>query len=189
MKLGKTIYLTKRSEWRKWLKNNYSKEKEIWLIFYRKSSGKPRIDYNDAVEEALCYGWIDSIVKSIDNEKFAQRFTPRRNNSILSQLNKERIKKMIKEGKMTQQGLSAVSHVFDKNKKDNFVFPKDIIFELKKDKTVWNNFEKFPESYKKIRIDYINDVRDIDKDMFRRRLNNFVNKTKQNKKFGQGSRY
>jgi uncharacterized protein YdeI (YjbR/CyaY-like superfamily) len=83
MEITRTLYVTKRDDWRKWLKQNYLKEREIWLIYYKKSSGKPRISYDDAVEEALCFGWIDSTAKSIDNEKFAQRFSPRRSNSIL----------------------------------------------------------------------------------------------------------
>lgn len=66
MKLGKTLYVTNRNDWRFWLEENHHKEKEIWLIYYRKSSGKPRISYNEAVEEALCFGWIDSTAKGID---------------------------------------------------------------------------------------------------------------------------
>lgn len=116
MEITKTLYLTNRNQWRKWLSQNKNKEKEVWLIYYKKDSGKPRIPYDDAVEEALCYGWIDSTVKSIDSEKFAQRFTPRRNTSILSDLNKERIEKLIKNRKMTLSGLKAVSHVFDISK-------------------------------------------------------------------------
>ena len=104
---------------------NYSKEKEIWLIYYKKSSNKPRISYNEAVEEALCYGWIDSIIKSIDHEKFAQRFTPRTPRSNLSEMNKERIRRLIKQKKMKDVGLKAISHAFDKTKdsKEKFIVP------------------------------------------------------------------
>jgi len=106
MKIGKTLYVTNRADWRKWLKKNHKKEPEIWLIYFRKSTGKPRIEYSDAVEEALCYGWIDSIEKRIDEERLAQRFTPRRPNSNWSESNKERMKKLIKNGKMTPAGLA-----------------------------------------------------------------------------------
>ena len=116
MELGKTLYVHGRKAWRAWLSKNHKKEKEIWLIYCRKSSGKPRIPYNDAVEEALCFGWIDSIVKKIDDERFAQRFTPRGPRSRLSQANRERIREMISEGKMTKEGLAAVSHAFDAGK-------------------------------------------------------------------------
>ena len=84
------------------------------MIYYKKSSNKPRTSYNSAVEEALCYGWIDSTIKSIDSEKYAQRFSPRRSTSILSDLNKKRILKLIKQKKMNKSGLKAVSHVFNK---------------------------------------------------------------------------
>jgi uncharacterized protein YdeI (YjbR/CyaY-like superfamily) len=183
MKITKTLYVTNRKDWRSWLAKNHAKEKEIWLIYYRKSSGKNRIPYNDAVEEALCYGWIDSIVKGIDDKKYCQRFSPRKNTSILSALNKERIKKMIKEGKMNDIGLKAVSHVFDKDKEDKFVLAKDIKKELKKNKVLWENFDNFSEEYKRIRIQWIEEVRGYP-ELFKKRLNYFLKMTAKNKKFG-----
>ena len=102
MKIKNKLYVTNRKDWRKWLAKNHKKQKEIWLIYYRKKTGKIRIPYDDAVLEALCYGWIDSIAKKIDEECFAQRFSPRRKNSILSQMNKERVRELIKEKKMTK---------------------------------------------------------------------------------------
>ena len=76
--LGKTIYLSDRKSWRDWLAEHHDSESEVWLIYYRKETGKPRISYNDAVEEALCYGWVDSTVRGIDEEQFAQRFSKRK---------------------------------------------------------------------------------------------------------------
>ncbi len=144
MKIGKTLYVTQRKEWRSWLANNHDKEKEIWLIFYKKSSGKPRIPYNDAVEEALCYGWIDSIVKI---------FTPRRPKSKLSELNKERIRQLIKQSKMTDFDLAAVEHVFnDSSENTKLTIAPDILKALKQDNETWEKFQNFPESYKRIRI-------------------------------------
>ncbi|HTI05612.1 MAG TPA: hypothetical protein VL549_09865 [Gemmatimonadales bacterium] len=78
MKIGKTFYAKNAREWRAWLAKHHRRAPEIWLIYYKKASGKPRIPYNDAVDEALCYGWIDSILKPIDDKKYAQRFSPRR---------------------------------------------------------------------------------------------------------------
>lgn len=184
MNLGKTLYVINRKDWRSWLSKNYNKEKEIWLIYYKKSSKKPRISYNEAVEEALCYGWIDSIIKGIDEEKFAQRFTPRRPTSPVSEINKERIKRLVKNKLMTKYGMKAVEKFSDKNDFDPFVIPTDILKELKKDKKVWENFQNFPEYYKKIRISYINEVRKRGKQEFEKRLNNFINLTAKNKKFG-----
>lgn len=183
MKIGKTLYVTNKKGWRKWLAKNYNKEKEIWLIYHNKASGKPRIPYNDAVEEALCYGWIDSIVKGIDKEKFSQRFSPRRPTSILSEMNRERVCRLIKEKRMTPAGLKAISHVFNENKKQKFIIASDIIKELKKNKKIWKNFQKFPEHYKKIRISYIERRRKNSKE-FKKRLKHFIEQTEKNKKFG-----
>lgn len=108
MNITKTLYVKDRDQWRKWLFENHDKEKEIWLVFYRKDSGKPRISYNDAVEEALCFGWIDSIEKGTDHERFAQRFTPRKPKSQWSETNKERVKRLIKDGKMTKAGFATL---------------------------------------------------------------------------------
>ena len=105
MKIGKTLYLKNRKEWRRWLEKSHQKEPEIWLICYKKHTGKTSIPYNDAVEEALCYGWIDSNEKGIDREKYAQRFSPRKPKSNWSVVNKERVRRLIKLGKMTPAGL------------------------------------------------------------------------------------
>lgn len=108
MEIAKTFYARDRKEWREWLSKNHDKEKEIWLIYYKKASGKKSISYNDAVEEALCFGWIDSIEKSLDSERFAGRFTPRKPNSNWSKSNRERVKRLIREGKMTEAGLRLI---------------------------------------------------------------------------------
>jgi len=97
-----------RKELRDWLEKNHSKENEIWLIFYKVKSGKQSIKYDAAVEEALCFGWIDSTVRRIDDEKHMQKYTPRKINSNWSATNKERVKKLIKAGLMTGFGLEAV---------------------------------------------------------------------------------
>jgi uncharacterized protein YdeI (YjbR/CyaY-like superfamily) len=184
MKLGKTLYVTDRKKWRSWLAKNNTKEKEIWLIYYRKSSGKKRIPYNDAVEEALCYGWIDSIQKGIDNEKFVQRFSPRKPNSVLSQTNKERIYKLIEKNKMTAKGLDAVKHAFDESSKNlKCVIKDDILRLLKQEKTTWENFVKFSESYKRIRIGWIEEAR-TRPEIFKKRLEYFLKMTAKNKKYG-----
>ncbi len=186
MNFGKTLYVTSRKQWRSWLAKNHAKEKEIWLIYPRKLSGKPRILYNCAVEEALCYGWIDSNLKGIDEEKFAQRFTPRKPKSRLSEMNKERIRRLIKEKKMTAAGLKAISNVFDKSKdkKERLAVAPDILKALKTDKQAWENFQNFPEGYKKVRIGFIESRRRHGNEMFQKSLQNFIRKTAKNKKFG-----
>ncbi len=186
MEIGETLYVKDRKKWREWLAKNYNKKKEIWLVYYNKSSGKQRIPYNDAVEEALCYGWIDGIVKRMDEEKFAQRFSPRRKTSVLSEMNKERIRMMIKQKKMTDFGLKAVKHAFDEemDKKEKFVIPSEILSEIKKNKKAWENFQKFPEHYKRIRIAYIGHQGERSKEEFRKKLDYFIKMSEKNKRYG-----
>jgi uncharacterized protein YdeI (YjbR/CyaY-like superfamily) len=184
MKLGKTLYVLNRTSWRAWLKTHYDKEKEIWLVYPKKHSGKPRIPYNDAVEEALCFGWIDSTVKRVDSEKYAQRFSPRRPTSQLSQMNRERIRKLISEKRMTAAGLAAVSHAFKAGSAHELVFANDILDTIKADKAAWENFQHLPESYKRIRIGYIESQRCHSSEAFQKSLAHFVKKTAKNKRFG-----
>lgn len=186
MKIGKTLYVTNRKSWRSWLAKHHQSETEIWLVYYRKETGKPRISYNDAVEEALCYGWIDSTVKAIDIERFAQRFSVRKKTSGLSQMNKERIYTLITQGKMTKAGLAAIAHVFDpaKEKSKRVAMSPDILKALKEDKQAWTNFQKFPDSYKRIRIAYIESRKRHGKAQFQKSLNHFIGMTAKNKRFG-----
>ena len=104
MEIGETIYVTTGDEFRKWLLKNHKTKKEIWLIQYKKATKKPSINYVDAVEEALCFGWIDGLEKSMDTERYALRFSPRRPKSNWTNTNKERARKLIAEGKMTEAG-------------------------------------------------------------------------------------
>lgn len=181
----KTLYVTNRKKWRSWLSKNHKKEKEVWLLYYKKAAGKPRIPYSDAVEEALCYGWIDGKLKGINENKFVQRFTPRLKTSNLSVLNEERIRKLIKQKKMTKAGLEAVAHAFDSKKTQKRVaIPPDILSALKANKEAWKNFQKFPDSYKRIRIAYITSQGKHSKESYQRALRYFIKMTAKNKKIG-----
>ncbi|HOI88255.1 MAG TPA: YdeI/OmpD-associated family protein [Lentimicrobium sp.] len=166
-----------RSEWRNWLQQNFSIETEIWLVYAKKSSGEQRIPYNDAVEEALCFGWIDSTNKSLDKNHTIQRFSPRKPSSKYSQPNIERLKWLA--------GNNLIHHTFVETVQEiishEFIFPKDILDELKKNKTVWNNYIIFPEQYKRIRIAYIDSARKRPEE-FTKRLTNFIQKTRDNKR-------
>lgn len=181
MQITRTLYVVKRSEWREWLEKNFQNEPEIWLVFPKKSSKKPRISYNDAVEEALCFGWIDSIVKSLDEQSSAQRFSPRKSNSNFSQTNIERLRWLLKNGLVHS---SLIGFAEQKTSK-KFVFPQDIIRALKEDKTVWSNYQRYSDPYKRIRIAYIDQARDRPEE-FKKRLSNFIKKTKANKRIGYG---
>src|SRR5881396_3198406 len=93
----KTFHPKNRKAWRNWLEKNHAKSSGVWLIYNKKSAGKKRLEYNDAVEEALCFGWIDSTLRPLDSERYMQRFTQRKPKSGWSGLNKKRIEKMIAE--------------------------------------------------------------------------------------------
>ena len=175
------LYIANRNDWRKWLETNFDTEKEIWLLYPNKASGKPRISYNDAVEEALCFGWIDSTVKSIDKERSAQRFTPRNYKSSYSQPNKERLKWLFQNNLLHPSVKSAVSKIIT----EEFAFPSDIITAIKSDKVAWENYQKFSPSYQRIRIAYIDSARKRPEE-FQKRLKNFIEKTQQNKHIGFG---
>src|SRR5579872_3692805 len=97
-----------RAAWRKWLEKNHKSSSGVWLIYYKKDSGKTRVPYADAVEEALCFGWIDSTLNPIDKDSYMQLFTPRKPKSGWSKLNKERVEKLIEQGLMTNAGLEKI---------------------------------------------------------------------------------
>ncbi len=108
MEIGETIYVTTADEFRKWLIKNHKDKKEIWLIQYKKATKKPSLNYVEAVEEAICFGWIDGLEKGMDAERYALRFSPRRPKSSWTDTNKERARKMIAAGRMTDAGRAAL---------------------------------------------------------------------------------
>lgn len=176
------LHVTDRKEWRAWLKQNYKSEKEIWLVYYKKHTGKPRIAYNDAVEEALCFGWIDSTVRTVDENRFAQRFSTRNPKSQYSQANRERLVVLAKEGKIVKDVRQTLG---DLTEKAEFKIPQDILKELKANKKAWKNFQGFSSSYKRIRIAFIDAARKRP-EVFEKRLKYFVLMTEKNRRFGFG---
>jgi uncharacterized protein YdeI (YjbR/CyaY-like superfamily) len=104
MEIGETLYVTDREEFRNWLIENHQNKKEIWLVQYKKATKKPSLHYVEAVEEAICFGWIDGFEKGMDPERYAIRFSPRRPKSNWTNTNKERARRMIAEGRMTKTG-------------------------------------------------------------------------------------
>jgi len=185
MKITKTLHARSRSQWRAWLRKHHQSQDEIWLIYYKKHSGKKRIPYNDAVEEALCFGWIDGIVKGIDASKYAQRFTPRRRGSFWSAANKERVRRLIRKRVMTGAGLAAFQGRRPESAKPHsrWTVPSDIRSALQKNKAAWRTFRKLPASYKRVRIGWI-DASRRRPDVFLQRLRYFIHMTAQGKRFG-----
>lgn len=189
MKISKKLYVKSRDEWRSWLQNNHAAEKEIWLIYYKKHTGKPRIPYDDAVEEALCFGWIDSIIKRIDDEKYARKYTPRKDKSIWSEVNKKRAEKMIKQGRMTEAGLIKIQKA-KKNgewykttsKIDRPAILPDLKNALAANKDADRNFNNFAPSYQKQFIGWIASAKK--EETRERRIKDTIKLAEQNKKPG-----
>ena len=104
----KQVYVKTRDEWRDWLTQNHDEGAGIWLVFFKKHTGKPTLEYDAAVEEALCFGWIDSIIKKLDEERYVRKFTPRKPDSRWSASNQKRIEKLITQGRMHESGMLSV---------------------------------------------------------------------------------
>ncbi len=107
MEIGETLYVKNRKEWHKWLKKNHAKTSHVWLVYCNQASGKPTISYEDSMEEALCFGWIDGIIKKIDADSYTRRFTPRKPGSAWSEINVERYGRAKKSGLLTEAGIRA----------------------------------------------------------------------------------
>ncbi|MDE6355953.1 MAG: YdeI/OmpD-associated family protein [Clostridia bacterium] len=170
-----------RNELRLWLTENHNKETECWVIVKR---GRPQNDgtfwYIDAVEEALCFGWIDSTEKRLDNGVTAQRLAPRKKNSLWSELNKERCRRLDKSGLMTDAGRAVLPDMSP----NGFVIDKDILRALQEDLVVWNNFLSFPPLYRRVRIDTIQ-IKKKQPELFKSRLRKFIENTKQGVMYGE----
>lgn len=165
MEMRKTLYVTSPEEWRAWLAEHSESETEVWLIYYKKHTGRPRISYDHAVEEALCVGWIDSIGKRMDDERFAQKFTPRRDWTNWSALNIKRLRKLIREGRMTDAGLAKIDAAIlrpepraNKTKGDADV-PLVIKRALKANAQAWENFRALAPSHRKNYIRWISEAK------------------------------
>jgi uncharacterized protein YdeI (YjbR/CyaY-like superfamily) len=176
MDVTETFEPSSRAEWREWLSTNHRSKTEIWVVSSKKL---PTLTYKESVFEALCFGWIDGIGKSLDETRSAQRFTPRRPKGNWTELNKERARRLIAEGLMTDAGRAVLPDL----SLEAFSIAPDILTALKADPVIWNNFEAFPALYQRIRISYIEETRK-QPDVFNTRLTNFIKQTAQNKMFG-----
>jgi uncharacterized protein YdeI (YjbR/CyaY-like superfamily) len=175
------LHITTRTEWRNWLKKNFKTESEAWLVYHKKGTGKPRIQYNDAVEEALCFGWIDSIVRKLDDKSIIQRFSRRSLKSKYSQANKVRLRSLVKEKKVHKEVLESLGAIL----KEKYVMPNDIILSIKTNRLAWKNFQKYSPQYQEIRIAFIDGARKRPNE-FSKRLNYFIKMTEENKVIGFG---
>ena len=180
MEITETLHAPTREAWRAWLAEHHDAKDEIWLVGHLKRTGRPCVAYADAVEEALCFGWIDSTRKKLDAESFAQRYTPRRPGSGYSQTNRERLAVLIREGLVHESVLEALGDF-----SVNYDLPEDILAALRADDATWRHFQRFPPAYQRIRVAYVDAARGRG-DEFRKRLDHLVRKTAEGKQFGYG---
>jgi uncharacterized protein YdeI (YjbR/CyaY-like superfamily) len=163
MELTLTFHAPDRETWRGWLEQHHADEKEVWLIFYKAHTKKPCISYEESVEEALCFGWIDSVVQRIDEDRYAQKFTPRRMDSAWSESNKRRVAKVIAEGRMTPAGLAKITYPLDAPlpapAKKEFVVPEWISVGLQASPLAWTNFSKLPPSHQKRYVNWLSSAK------------------------------
>jgi uncharacterized protein YdeI (YjbR/CyaY-like superfamily) len=142
-----------RTEWRSWLEAHHQTLTEIWLLFDDRSA-EPTVTYLDAVEEAICFGWIDGIQKRFSPHELAQRFTPRKRRSNWTELNKERARRLIRLELMTEAGSATLPDLYVK-----FIVAEDILAALKNKLAAWANFAEFPDLCRRVRIGYIEEMR------------------------------
>jgi uncharacterized protein YdeI (YjbR/CyaY-like superfamily) len=181
MDITETLYVTTREDWRGWLELNFDRKHEIWLVSYRKQTGRPSVPYNSAVEEALCFGWIDSIRKSIDRDRNAQRFSPRKPGSAYSQTNKERLARLIRAGRVLPSVVKSVGGL----RPEAYDIPKDILSALRSNEEAWSFFLATSPSYQRIRAAYVDAARKRPQE-FTKRLEHLVNMSAKGKQFGYG---
>jgi uncharacterized protein YdeI (YjbR/CyaY-like superfamily) len=184
MQITEVFYPTHRAEWRQWLQTHRLSKAEIWLRTFRKASGKPSLPYDDMVEECLCFGWIDGIVKKYDEESTVQRITPRRNKSYLSELNRQRIWKLQHLGLMTPDGITPIADQIG-HPADPYEIPAWVEEQLRANPAVWEQFEAFPHFYKRLRICWIAELNtESRRAEAQKRLDYFIKMTAQGKMYG-----
>ena len=159
------FYAQDRTEWRSWLAEHHATAKGVWLIYYKKESGKPRVSYEEAVEEALCFGWIDSVPKKIDEERYMQLFSPRKPSSGWSRPNKIRIERLTADGLMMPAGLKTIE-IAKANGKwnsldavEDLVVPDDLQAALQQHPPALENFTAFSRSTKRGILEWIHNAK------------------------------
>lgn len=188
-RMSEELLATNRDEWRTWLKRNNGIAKQVWLIYYKKHAGKPSISYDDSVEQAICFGWIDGVMKRLDDERYARKFMPRRSKSRWSELNKKRAEKMMEAGWMTEAGLARIKEAKESGEwfraplsKKELVVPAFIQDALARNKKALANFSKLANSHKRQYVGWISSAKK--EETRKRRLAEVIRVLGQNKKLG-----
>lgn len=179
MKIENLLSVNSREELRHWLEKNSIAEACCWVVVSMKQAPETVL-YLDAVEEALCFGWIDGTKKKVSETKLAQRLSPRSKKSSWTELNKERARRLEKLGLMTEAGRKVLPDMSE----ESFIIHPLIVQRLQEDAQVYENYTNFPELYKRVRIDTIQSYKN-QPDVFNSKLEKFINNTKLNKMYGQ----
>ena len=174
-----TLYVENRGEWRAWLESNHQQATEVWLVHYKKETGQPQIEYGAAVEEAICFGWIDGKIRKLDEARYARLFTPRKSKSTWSQINIERARRMIEEGKMTAAG----SKVFDPHNQTPALptkLPASLEEQFRRHESAWEKFTHLPPYYQRMTIAWVASARQEATQV--RRLEQLIAKSRANQR-------
>ncbi len=165
-----TFYAPDRESWRAWLRVNHGMASEVWLVFPKRHTGRATVAYVDAVEEALCFGWIDSTIRRIDDDRHARKFTPRQTTQNWSPLNLRRFERLVAEGRMTKAGLArfAPDPARTKRPPRSLRVPEFLQRELRSNPRASRNFELLAPSYRRAYIGWLSDAKR--EDTRRRRL-------------------
>jgi uncharacterized protein YdeI (YjbR/CyaY-like superfamily) len=183
------LYVTNRNDWRNWLEKNHDAAKEVWLIYYKKHTGKPSISYEDTVEEALCFGWVDSILKRLDDDRCARKFTPRKSSSSWSESNKKRAEKMIREQRMTETGMERIREARERGEwsrarevRKELAVPSFIQEALAENEKARAFFETLANSYKRQIVGWVSSAKK--EETRARRLTEVIGLLEKNQKLG-----
>jgi uncharacterized protein YdeI (YjbR/CyaY-like superfamily) len=165
----KLLYVPTRARWRAWLARHHAKHTHVWLVFYKRHTAKPRVEYADAVEEALCFGWIDSIVRRLDEDRYAQKFTPRSNKSQWSALNRQRFARLVKKKLVTKAGFAKGPHTSPRRVPESNRpgpssrvwdrVPPYVLRRVKKNEGAWRFFQTLAPSYRRLYVGWIHSAR------------------------------
>ncbi|MGH1434561.1 MAG: YdeI/OmpD-associated family protein [Lewinella sp.] len=179
------FYPHQRADWRNWLQEHHQTKTEIWLRMFRKDTGKPSLPYDDLVEECLCFGWIDGVVKKLDKESRVQRITPRRvKKSFLSELNRQRFWKLQHLGLMTPAGMAPAIVDQIGSPDDPFEIPEWVAAQLQEEEQVWENFQNFPHFYQRLKVGWVMEAGPSRKEVSQQRLDYLIKMTARGKQYG-----
>ncbi|MGA2985911.1 MAG: YdeI/OmpD-associated family protein [Terriglobia bacterium] len=180
----KTLDARTPERWREWLADHHNSESEVWLVFHKRLSGQPSIAYQDAVDEALCFGWVDSLIKRLDDARYARKFTPRKADSKWSTTNRQRYAQLKASGRLTPAGLSRAptDRSGDAPRPSLSKVPPYIEEALRNDPAAWTYFQSLAPSYRRMYLGWIDSAKQPETKM--RRLHEALRLLAAGKKLG-----